>query len=431
MQPVNATKLDVPTAPSSRDNTKLHIVPVLGIALLARITVLTMVIRSNPTSWFFEQATELAALAHSVTLGQGLSSPFGGSTGPSAFLTPGYPLLVAAIFRVFGSYTHASEVALVAIQALFGVTTVLVIMLVARRLFGSKEGNIAGILWAISPAVLWLPLVFWESSFSALALITTIYLGLLCVDRPITRRWLTIGVYTGLILLVNPSLMLALVSIIVWMGWMAYGASAWQRSGPAIAILACILVFSPWPIRNLYSMHAFIPLRPNMGYELWQGNRPGANGFFSVALHPNVNKSEFEHYASLGELGYMREKSALARVAIQADTRRFIRLTCKRTLSFWTGISNRPTSFLVVGYILFTTLLGMVGFVLLLKHNYPMALLLGLPLLLFPLPYYVTHPDARFRLVIDPIAAVLTSYALVELNNRLSRVPVSHPRRQK
>ncbi len=168
-----------------------------------------------------------------------------------------------------------------------------------------------------------------------------------------------------------------------------------------------------------------------MGYELWQGNRPGANGFFSVALHPNVNKIEFERYASLGELGYMREKSTLARVAIQADPGRFIRLTCKRTFSFWTGISNRPSSFLVVGYILFTTLLGMVGFVLLLKHNYPMALLLGLPLLLFPLPYYVTHPDARFRLVIDPIAAVLTSYALVELNNRLSRVPVSHPRRQK
>jgi hypothetical protein len=40
-------------------------------------------------------------------------------------------------------------------------------------------------------------------------------------------------------------------------------------------------------------------------------------------------------------------------------------------------------------------------------------MLLLLPLLLFPLPYYITHPDFRFRLVLDPILIALTAALVI------------------
>ncbi len=51
---------------------------------------------------------ESGNIAHSLATGHGFSSPFRVDTGPTAWMTPLFPLLLAGIFRVFGAYTfHA------------------------------------------------------------------------------------------------------------------------------------------------------------------------------------------------------------------------------------------------------------------------------------------------------------------------------------
>ena len=40
-----------------------------------------------------------------------------------------------------------------------------------------------------------------------------------------------------------------------------------------------------------------------------------------------------------------------------------------------------------------------------------------LPLLVFPLPYYITHPDFRFRLLLDPLLTILSAYAVYRFNS--------------
>jgi hypothetical protein len=39
------------------------------------------------------------------------------------------------------------------------------------------------------------------------------------------------------------------------------------------------------------------------------------------------------------------------------------------------------------------------------------AALFLLPLLLFPLPYYITHAEFRYRLVVDPLLTILAASA--------------------
>jgi hypothetical protein len=116
---------------------------ILALALLLRMGVVWIVLTSYPHTWVFSKAPDLGFLACSLSSGQGLSSPFGGSTGPSAFLAPGYPAVLGLIFYFFGSYSFASAAVLMALQTLFAVLTVAAIMYVARRLFGTPTACVA------------------------------------------------------------------------------------------------------------------------------------------------------------------------------------------------------------------------------------------------------------------------------------------------
>src|ERR1700749_81487 len=89
-----------------------HDLIIVGIAFIARLLTLWCAITAFPHAWLYSRGIELGTLANSLLLGRGLSSPFGESTGPTALLAPGYPALIAEIFRGFCSYTFAAAVAI-------------------------------------------------------------------------------------------------------------------------------------------------------------------------------------------------------------------------------------------------------------------------------------------------------------------------------
>ena len=397
-------------------NARTHFLPILAGALLLRLAAVLSMLRHNPQTWFYPQATELARLGESLRRGRGLASPFGGDTGPSAFLAPGYPALVALLFRIFGSYSERAAVALLLLQVLFAVGTVYFVMLVARLAFSPRTANIAGAIWAFSPVLWWMPAVFWESGLSTTILTASLAFAMHCAAKPTPWKWMAMGAFFAAAMLINPSLMLALLSVGAWAIYRT--APSPRLVAAALLFVTCATLFAAWPVRNERELHAFIPLRSNFGYELWQGNRPGSDGEFSAQLHLNVNAQEFARYASLGEVGYMREKSASAEAAIRAQPARFVRLTAKRAAQFWLGGWSRHSFTLIVLYLATTTTLGLAGFVLLCKRRRDLALLFAGPLLLFPLPYYITHADFRFRLVLDPLATLLCAYAVAHWTGR-------------
>jgi hypothetical protein len=67
-----------------------------------------------------------------------------------------------------------------------------------------------------------------------------------------------------------------------------------------------------------------------------------------------------------------------------------------------------------------TTVLGLTGLVMLYRRRMRcIADLMALPLLFFPLPYYITHAEFRYRLNIDPLLTILAAYAATQLAARL------------
>jgi hypothetical protein len=175
-------------------------------------------------------------------------------------------------------------------------------------------------------------------------------------------------------------------------------------------------VFAPWPLRNARVLHAFIPLRSNFGYEVWQGNHGGASGMFDARLEPLQNKREYSDYVREGEVVYMRNKSRLAETYVRAHPGDFLRLSATRVVRFWSGTGSEANSGIVELHAVLTSLLGLLGGTALWRRSRTTALLFLLPLLIFPLPYYITHPDFRFRLLLDPLLTILSAYAACRLN---------------
>jgi hypothetical protein len=405
-----------PTKRSAASDGRVYTKTILAVAVALRLGVVWMVLSLYPRNWLFSKAPDLGFLAQSLNSGRGFSSPFGGSTGSTAFLAPGYPVMVGLIFRLFGSYSLMSAAVLMVLQTLFAILTIALIMQIAHRLFGALAANLAGALWAVSLPIIWLPAVPWETSLSTLLLIGMIALVLRCMDAPTMNLWALMGAYCGLAMLVNPSLMLALFAIL---GWTVYQTRSLERYGPWMCCLVFLVVFAPWPIRNARVLHAFIPLRSNFGYELWQGNHAGATGIFDASLEPLQNKSEYSKYASMGEIAYMQDKSTLAKQYIRSHPREFIDLCAKRMTLFWLGTGTNVNSGLVELHIVTTSLLGLLGLASLFRQRRSMAVLFLLPFVVFPLPYYITHPDFRFRLVLDPLLTILAAYVVTRLHSHL------------
>jgi 4-amino-4-deoxy-L-arabinose transferase-like glycosyltransferase len=386
--------------------------PILAVALVARLLILWFVVTRFPHNWLYSRGIELGTLAQSLVAGRGLSSPFGGSTGPTALLAPGYPAVIALLFRIFGSFTFRAAIAVMAMQLVFSLMTVLLIMHIARRCFGNRAANLAGTFWAVSLPLIWMPTIFWETCLSTLLMVGMISLALRCEQRPSELLWALMGAYCGLAGLVNPALLLAFLAV---MGWSAWQTRKRSRYSPLLGLLVLLLVYTPWPIRNARVFHAFVPLRSTVGLELWMGNRAGAGGFLEESLFPLFNRGEYDQYVSKGEVAYMRDKSTLAKAYIRSHPAEFLRLSAVRFVRFWTGTGNKDGSVIFTLHAVLTTSLGLMGIWRSFERGRgSLAVLFLLPLMFFPLPYYITHAEFRYRLVIDPLLTILGAYAITD-----------------
>ena len=197
----------------------------------------------------FQFGWEAGRIARALLTGYGYSDPFANAflahTGPTAWLPPLYPLLLAGIFRVFGVYTHASAWVLFTIQSAFSAATALAIYQIAARCFSRRVALWSAWIWALYPAAMQYAVRWpWETTITT-ALFTFV-LALSLRMRGVgtsqssipgsqsqqsaqprtqltthnsqltTASWLYFGLLWGLIALSNPSLLIFLPVCALW-----------------------------------------------------------------------------------------------------------------------------------------------------------------------------------------------------------------------
>lgn len=391
---------------------------------LLRIVVIALLLRLGAmlilhTYKYRQNQDESGRIAASLARGQGFANPFPPPTGPTAWLPPLFPWVLAGVYKAFGVYTQSSAIFALGLNCLFGALTTVPVFLTANRTFGQRVATWSAWTWALLPYMIyWSIHSAWDTSLSTLLFSLVFLMTLELADRRRLWTWVAYGVLWGAALLSNT----ALVAFLPFaMGWMAYLARRERlpllRNG-ASAALALAMVVSPWMARNYVVFHRFIPIRGNFWVELHLGNTPDANGTWQWWLHPNDNRLELNRYVELGENNYVAEKRRQALDFIRKHPGRFAVLSVKRFVYYWAGVPRAErlpfVTHLRMALFLASSVLAICGLALALKTRRPGAVLYLLLLLSFPTIYYFVFPHARYRHPIEPELLVLVVYLLSE-----------------
>ena len=86
----------------------------------------------------FDFGFEAGRIARSLAEGHGYANPFNGVSGPTAWIPPLYPLLLALAFKLFGVYTNAAAFFVLTVDSLFSALTAPAIYEIAARCFDAN-----------------------------------------------------------------------------------------------------------------------------------------------------------------------------------------------------------------------------------------------------------------------------------------------------
>jgi 4-amino-4-deoxy-L-arabinose transferase-like glycosyltransferase len=386
---------------------------------------------------------ESGNIAHSLATGRGFSSPFRVDTGPTAWMTPLFPLLLAGIIRLFGAYTFHAWAATVLLNIACCTLACIPIYFTGRRIGGVRLAAGAAWLWAIFPNAILLPVEsMWDASISALLAATILWATLALAESQRLRDWCAYGLLWGIALMFNATLA-ALFPFLA--GWLVYRArQEWRRSVRDAAAAVALIIFCcvPWTVRNYRVFHQFVPLRSVLGLQLWLGNNDQTENIFRGDLHPIYNAAERDKYISMGEIAYMRQKKQEAIAYIVSHPARETSLITYRAISIWSGGTPYPLQDflgtpalrfrLILAFNLVAALGTLCGMIILFRERCQCAVPVAVFPLVYPWAYYLTLALPRYRLPIDPIVLLLLAISLQRVAQKFAsaKTPAAETRAQ-
>ena len=377
------------------------------VALTARLWVLFQLLPNNAWRYFYEY-NEPSRIAWALVSGFGYSSPWANTPlTPTAQQPPMYPLLLAGIFELAGSYSYLSLWIAVALNAVFSALTAVLILQIGKRTFGTSIGILAAWVWSCWQYEAVVSIRLWESSLSALLL--TVGLLLLPELGGSIRlwRWLVFGALAGVAALTNTTLLSVFLLFWMWL-WIGYRRRGRSCNKPLMASVAvCVLTVVPWTMRNYETFRRLVPMRDNFGLELWIGNHEG---------EARLNGDDFQRmvaeYGRLGELRFMDTKRQIAVQFIRQHPGSFLRLSAQRFFKYWSAPDGSVW--------LLVSLLAWQGMIVALWQKGLEAVPYAIVLVMFPLVYYVTHSGSTYRHPAEPVILMLAACASVTMVQRFA-----------
>ena len=416
---------------------------VVWVAFAVRVAYMTLAhtYRFRPYDGRFQFGWEMGRIAQALVTGHGFADPFRGHTGPTAWVAPLYPLLLAAVFKIFGVLTLKSAWVILTINCLFSALTARAVWEIGARCFNLRVAQWSAWIWALYPAAMQYAVRWvWEMTLTTLLFSYVLVLALRmrniggsAADKPAAmskKRWLAFGLLWAAIGLSNPTL---LIFLPVCGLWVLAGAVNWrdQLSGALLAALLFAACLTPWIVRNYLAFGRFVPMRGNFGAEMYLGNGPGANGLLMEYNQPMQAPDQLRLYAQMGEIAYAKMRGAETMKIIRANPGHFAADVLKRVFFFWASVPHPPDDAPWVEYgrnlnFVFVSVCGLLGLALALQRKAPAVGLFAWAFLLLPLVYYFVTVHARFRHPLEPLIAVLGVY-LFQSAERRDKSPASQP----
>lgn len=264
------------------------VVPRLDILLMLALFALAIVPRAAWAAYNdrppqgLNDPTLYALFGDTIADGGGYVRPTGEKF---AYYPVGYPATLAGLKKagdIFG--WGRSTFSMKMMNGVFGAITVLLIYLLASRLFDRRVGMAAGALLAVFPSQ-----VYYTGTVLSEPLFTMMWIGSLLVllwspwsrDGMPWYRLFGAGLLLGYATMTRGvTLMFPAVLLVVWLFYLRSKKQALVQAAIVWAGIAVLVV--PWSVRNTVAFGQLTGPSTNLGDDLCIGNYLGAQGAFTL-----------------------------------------------------------------------------------------------------------------------------------------------------
>jgi hypothetical protein len=337
---------------------------------------------------------EYDSIARSLVKSGCFSDPFNVKSGPTAWMPPFFPFLLATLY--YGSFGDRFVVVsfILFLQFIVLILNGLIVTALARKYRMAILGYCT-VIFAYSfnfHELFQKSHDIWIQSLVAIA----IWFSL----RRLRELRFYLGLFAGVSFLVNPVMGFCLTV-------MTFSKLRMSFPKSCAYLLACVVIVSPWVIRNRICVGDWYFVKSNLNYELWQSQCVDNDGVLdqsTMTNHPWARDGvERLEYTSLGEREYLKQKGRL----VLADI-------CERPFKFLDRIKNR----MIAVFLLYSPYYDA-------EAAYPYILLARS--LAYPLPFLGAvialtrrNYETGVRLTALMYFTVLLPYALISYYNRYS-----------
>jgi hypothetical protein len=178
---------------------------------------------------------------------------------------PGYSILVAAIFSVWGESNAAIQFVQITCDSLAAV----MIFLIVAELLPFSAAGIAGTLAAFSPQFSWNSVLLLPDSLAVLPILLAVYCLTRAVKNPRLVTFVITGALVGLSCWLRANAMLLTLFLAAAVPLLIKDERQWRYA--LAVVFGTLLIVLPLTIRNAIVFHRFIPLSLGAGQTLLEG----------------------------------------------------------------------------------------------------------------------------------------------------------------
>jgi hypothetical protein len=274
---------------------------------------------------------EYYCIAEALWHGRGFADPFQEKTGPTAWMPPVLPALLAGLLWVCDGNKDAVMAVVVFLQVSVLVITGIIMLALTRQTTG-RWGIVIALVIFFGGLICNFHGCFQFTHDCWLVLLALdLLIAGLCWFVPFanTTKAVAWGVCGGFCALVNPVVALAWGVSAIAIG---LRARAWMRLAVMIAVAG--LTVLPWTVRNFVVFGRLIPVKSNLAYELYQSQCLQPDGLIqgsTFSSHPYGNAGrERQEYKQVGEMAFLDHKRQQFWQACSADPLDFFERAAER-----------------------------------------------------------------------------------------------------
>jgi hypothetical protein len=304
---------------------RAHRFPLLAAILLA-VALVACAVHGRLTC---AQGGEYFNIARAMSRGRGFADPFADHVGPTAWVAPVHPTLLAGLYRLGDGDRGVVTAALVVLHVCTLVGSGALVLVLARqttRRVGAAVAAALFLLATLTQFTRWFRFV--DDSWLILLCLDLLVAGAWWLRPP--GRWPTAaawGLFGAFCFLTSPIVGFAWGALSLLLG---VRRRAW--AGLAVALACAGLALAPWTVRNYLAFGRIIPVKSNLAYELYQSQCLQPDGLLqNFRSHPSGGLGrEGLEFRQVGETAYLDHKWQQFAEAVRADPAEFCdRVACR------------------------------------------------------------------------------------------------------